>query len=120
MLRQATRVLIAFLVALGLAMPAGAIAMPMPGTTMSMGTAKAIDRPCQHCPQPHQPGSASPDKMPTCQALACISASAVLPSPMLLPGRMLLGTAYVSAVPARLAGAAPAPDPFPPRPIVLL
>jgi hypothetical protein len=120
MLRRAIRVLIAFLVALGLAMPAGVSAMPMPGTMMSMGMAKAVDQACQHCPQPHHPGSTSPDKMPACQALACISASAVLPSPMLLPGRMLLGTAYVSTVPARLAGAEPAPDPFPPRSIVLL
>ena len=113
MLRRASRVLIAFLVALGLTMPAGARAMPMPATMVGM-MAMTVDQPCQHCPQP------VPDKMSACQALACMSVPAVLPSPVLLPGRVLLGAAYATPLAARLAGAEPAPDPFPPRPIVLL
>lgn len=116
MLRRATRVLIAFIVALGLAVPASARAMPMPGDMMG----QAVDQPCQHCPQSSQSGSTTPGKMPACQPLGCISAPAVLPSPVLLPGRVLVGAAYVSPEAIRLAGAERAPDPFPPRPIVLL
>jgi hypothetical protein len=117
MLRRAFRVLIAFIVTLGLAMPGIGRAMSMSGTTMSMGMAKTFDQPCQHCPRPNSPIS---DKAPACQALSCVGVPAMLPGPMLLPSRVLLGTAYVSAAPAPLAGAEQAPDPFPPRPIVLL
>jgi hypothetical protein len=116
MLERATRVLIAFIVAFAVALSAGVRATPMPGDMMG----NAVDQPCQHCPQPHQPGSTTPGKMPACQALACISAIAVLPSPVLVPGRAFLRAAYVSPALARLAGAEPAPDPFPPRPVVLL
>lgn len=117
MLRRATRALIAFLVALGLTMPAGVRAMPMSGDMMG----HAFDQPCQDCPQHHQNGgSTTLDKMLGCQALACVSASAVLPSSVLLPARALFGTAYVSPEATPLAGAEPVPNPFPPRPIVLL
>jgi hypothetical protein len=119
MLRRAIRVLIAFIVALGLAMPVGVRAMPMAGAMTGMAKA-AAGQLCQYCPQPHQTGNTSPDRMPGCQALACISAPAVLPSPALLPARAFLGTTYANPLIAHLAGAEPAPDPFPPRPVVLL
>jgi hypothetical protein len=117
MLRRVTRTLVAILVALGLTMPAVAHAMPMPAAVMGM--VPAVDQPCQHCPQPHQTGSTAPDKMQACQVLACINAPAILPGPMLLPGRVLLGVPYGSPVATRLIGAASAPDPFPPRPVIL-
>jgi hypothetical protein len=116
MLKRVTRVLIAFIVALGVAMPVGAGAMSMPGDMV----ATVADQPCQRCPQLHQTGSTTSDKMPGCQALACINAPAVLPSPVLLPGRILLEAPYVSPVAVHVAGTEPAPDPFPPRPVVLL
>jgi hypothetical protein len=112
MLRRGTRILVALLVALGLAVPAGVRAMPMPGSMAAM----AADQPCQHCPRPNQ---TTPDKMPGYPAPACISAPAVLPSPVLLLRRILLQPAYVRPVAAHLAGAEPAPDTFPPRPLVL-
>ena len=117
MLKRTARVLIGFIVALGLTIPASVRAMPMPGATMDMAQATKV--PCQECPQPHQTNT-TPDKMPTCQTFGCISAAAVLPSPVLLAGRVLLGTAYISPEATRFAGAEPDPDPFPPRPIVLL
>lgn len=107
--------LIAFLVALGLTMPAGVRAMPMPATMIGM--AMTVDQPCQRCPQP---GSTTPGKVPACQAMACISVPAVLPSPVLLPARVLFGPTYASPLTAGMAGAEPTPDPFPPRPIILL
>jgi hypothetical protein len=116
MLRRATRVLIAFLVALAVTMPAGARAMPMP----AMSDGVAADQPCQKCPQPDQTGNTTPDKMPACQAFVCASALATLPAPALVPGRIQFRIAYALARPARWADTAPAPDPFPPRPIVLL
>lgn len=120
MLRRSIRVLLVFVIAVGLTMPAGVRAMPMLGGTMSMRTVQVVDRPCHHCPQSQQPGSTSSDKMPACQAFACVSAPAVLPAPMPLPRRASRGSAYMSVATARLAGAEPAPDPFPPRSIVLL
>lgn len=117
MLRRVTHVLIAFVVALAMTMPAGVSAMPMPAGTMG----KAVDQPCQKCPQPHPGGSTNPDKMSACQALGCISTPAVLPSPILTLGRvLLLRAAHVRPPAVRWSGADPAPDPFPPRPFVLL
>ena len=120
--RSGTRVLIALIVAFAVALPAGARVMPMVGTGMPMYMGmmeKAADQSCQNCPE-HQPGSITPDKMPGCPALACIAAPAVVPSPTPLPGRISFRTEYTWPVTALLAGADPAPDPFPPRPIVLL
>jgi hypothetical protein len=117
-----TRVLIALIVAFSVAMPAGARVMPMVGTGMPMSTGmmeKTTDQPCQNCPD-HQSGSTTPDKMPGCPALACIAAPAVVPRPTLLPGRVSYRTEYAWPVIALLAGADPVPDPFPPRPVVLL
>ncbi|EFI53099.1 putative lipoprotein [Afipia sp. 1NLS2] len=114
--------LIALIVAFAVAVPAGARVMPLVGSGMptSMGMMeKVADQPCQNCPE-HQSGSTAPDKMPGCPALACIAAPAVVPSPARLPGRISYRTEYTWPVTALLAGADPAPDPFPPRPIVLL
>jgi hypothetical protein len=118
MLKSAMRVLVAFIVVFAMAVPAGARAMPMSGDINMMGN--AVDQPCQNCPQPDQPGGMTPDKMPACLALACINVPAMLPSPVLAPVRIALRAEYVWPTATRLAGADPAPDPFPPRPIVLL
>jgi hypothetical protein len=115
MLRRATRVLIAFVVALAVTMRIGVRAMPM--TTAPDGT--ATEQPCQNCPQPDQTGNMNPDKMPACQALTCISVLAVLPTPTLVHGHILFRVVYLQISPARWAEAVPAPDPFPPRPIAL-
>jgi hypothetical protein len=120
--RSVAQVLIALIVAFAVAMPAGARVMPMIGAGMSMSMGmmeKAADQPCQNCPD-HQSGSTTPDKMPGCPALACIATPAVIASPTLLPERVSYRTEYAWSVTALLTGADPAPDPFPPRPVVLL
>lgn len=106
--------LIALILALAATMPAGARVMPMPADATGM----AVHHGCQTCPR--DPTGSKLGKMSACQILACASAVAVLPAPALLPERILLGTAYLVAFPARWAGAPPRPDPFPPRPIVLI
>lgn len=117
MLRRLTRVLIALLVALAATMPIGARAMPMPMPPAAGGV--DAGQPCQNCPQPHQPGSMDPGKMPACQVLACTGALATLPVPALMHERVQFKVAYGQPTPARWDGAAPAPDPFPPRPVAL-
>jgi hypothetical protein len=122
MLSSVTRVLIALIVAFAVAMPAGARVMPMVGNGMPMSMSmmeKAADQPCRNCPD-NQSGSTTPDKVPGCPALACIAAPAVIASPTLLPERVSYRTEYAWPVTAFRAGADPAPDPFPPRPVVLL
>lgn len=122
MLRPVTRVLIALIVAFAVAVPAGARVMPMVGNEMPMSMSmmeKTADQPCQNCPE-HQSGSTIPDKMPGCPALACIAAPAVIATPALLPERVSYRTEYAWPVMAFLVGADPAPDPFPPRTVVLL
>lgn len=117
-----TRVLIALIVAFAVTMPAGARVMPMAGSGMPMATGmmeKATDQPCQNCPD-HQSGNTAPDKMLGCPILACIAAPAVIASPALFPERISYRTEYAWPVMAFLAGADPAPDPFPPRPVVIL
>jgi hypothetical protein len=111
------RALLALIFALAVAIPVSVRAMPisMSGDHMS---GMAGD-PCQNCPL-QQHGNAAPDKMPVCPVLACVTASAVLPVTAQLPSRVVLRADYVWPPTARLAGADPAPDPFPPRPIVLV
>ena len=118
MAKSVVRALLVLIVALAVAMPVGVRAMPMAMSGDHMA-GMAGDQPCQSCPDQHQSGSTAPDKMPTCPVLACISAPAVLPMPALLPGRVALRADYIWSPAARLAGADLAPDPFPPRPIVL-
>lgn len=118
MAKSIARVLLVFIVALAVAVPVSVRAMPMAMSGDHMA-GMAGDQPCQNCPDQHQSGSSAPDKMTVCPALACISAAAVLPIPAALPGRIALRADYIWPPTARLAGADPAPDPFPPRPIVL-
>lgn len=118
MAKSVGRVLLALIIALAVAMPVSVRAMPM---AMSGGdmAGMASDQPCQNCPDHQQQGNTAPDKMPACPALACITAPAVLPVPTLLPGRIAVRADHVWPRAVRLAGADPAPDPFPPRPIVI-
>lgn len=106
-------VLLAVVVILATTLPTGARAMPM---AMGM-TGTAIHKDCPNCPD-HPRTGANTDKMPACQV--CVGMTATLPSSTLLPVRVFLPAAYLSAPPQRLTGALPAPDPFPPRPTVLV
>lgn len=118
MAKSVVRMIFAFIVALAVAMPASARAMPM----VMLGdhiAGMAGDQPCRNCSGSRQSGTTAPDKMPVCPVFACITAPAVLPAPAQLPGPIALRANYVRLPDARLAGADPAPDPFPPRPIVL-
>jgi hypothetical protein len=119
MARSVIRMLIVLIVALATAMPAGALVMPAAGTATHMA-GMAADQPCQNCPQPDQPGGTSPDKMPGCPALACMTAPAVLPSPTLLPGHVVFPAEYAWPATALLTGTEPVLDPFPPRPALFL
>jgi hypothetical protein len=115
MLRRLTQVLIALIVALAATMPASVRAMPMPAGMTGMD----VQTDCPSCPD--TPAGTNPDKMPTCPILACVGAVATLPSPALLPERVLPHAAsYLLAPPVRWTGAPIAPDPFPPRPFVLV
>lgn len=115
MLGRCAHVLVALVVALAVMLPVGGRAMSMPA---GMAGA-ALQRHCVSCPGHSRTGGA-PDMAPACQFPACAGALAALPGPTLLPGRILLQSAYLAAPPIRLTGAAPAPDPFPPRPISLV
>ncbi|HYM41712.1 MAG TPA: hypothetical protein VET46_02995 [Steroidobacteraceae bacterium] len=117
MAQSVARMLLALIVALAVAMPVSVRAMPMTMSGSNMA-GMAGDQPCQNCPE-QQHGNTAPDKMPGCPALACITAPAVLPIPALLQERIAVRADHVWPPDARLAGADPAPDPFPPRPIVL-
>jgi hypothetical protein len=116
MLRRVMHMLIAVIIALAATMPVGARAMPMPPAVNGM----AARQPCPSCPQHPPSGDTNPDKMPACQILACAGPLAMLPAPVLVHEQAFLQVAYVKAPPARRTDAGPAPDPFPPRPIVLL
>jgi hypothetical protein len=116
MLRRVTRVLIALVIALAATMPVGVHAVPMPSALNGM----AADQPCPSCPQHPRTGDTNPDKMPACQILACAGPLATLPSPVLVHEQAFFRVAYATAPPARRTEAGPAPDPFPPKPIVLL
>jgi hypothetical protein len=116
MLRRVTHVLIALIIAVAATMPVGVRAMPM----MPSGNGMAAAQPCPSCPQHSRSGHMNPDKMPACQSLACASSLAALPTPVLLPRQAVFGVAYLKTSPVRWTDARPAPEPFPPRPIVLL
>ena len=115
MLRWLAPAVLAVVFMLVAALPRGADALPMPAS-MS-GT--VIQPHCPSCPPPAHPG-ANPEKMPACQVLVCAGAVAVLPTASLLPGRVLLGIVHPQLLARRWTGARPAPDPFPPRTIVLV
>jgi hypothetical protein len=118
MAKSVARMFLALIVAFAVAMPVSVRAIPMPtsgGNMAGMGS----EQPCQKCPAQYRTGSTAPGKMLACHAVICIATPAVLPLPTQLPGRVALRADYVRPLTARLAGADPAPDPFPPRPIVL-
>ena len=117
MAKSVARMLLALVVALSVAMPMSVRAMAMAMSTDNMAGI-AGDQPCQKCPQ-QQDGNTAPDKMPGCPALACITAPAVLPMPALLQEHIATRADHIWPPAARLAGADPAPDPFPPRPVVI-
>lgn len=115
MSRWLTHALLAVIFALAATLPIGVRAMPMPAGVAGM----AVQQHCPSCPHPARTGT-NRDKMPACQVLACAGAVATLPSPALLPGRVLLRSAYLAAPPVQWTAAARAPDPFPPRSIALV
>jgi hypothetical protein len=115
MFRRVMSVLIALVVILAAA-PSGARAMPVASTSGGM----AMDQPCQNCPPADQTGDTTPDKMPpVCQALACAGVLAMLPERVWVSERVPFRVVYAPVPSARWVDAAPVPDPFPPRPIVL-
>ena len=116
MLRRVVHALIALVITLAATMPAGAHAMPMAMAINGMGT----DQPCPSCPEHPQSGHMNPDKMPACQVLACAGPLAMLQGPAPVHEQAFSRIAYQKAPPALWTDARPAPDPFPPRPIVLL
>jgi hypothetical protein len=116
MLRRVTHVLIALIIAMAATMPAGVRAMPMPSAANGM----AADQLCPSCPQHPQSGHMNPNKMPACQVLVCAGSLAMLPGSVSVHEQAFLRLAYEKMPPARWTDAGPAPDPFPPRLIVLL
>jgi hypothetical protein len=111
---QVLRVLLAIVVALAASMPVGSRAMPMP----SAGNGMASNQPCSNCPR--QPGHMKPAGMPACEVLVCAGPPAVLPAPVFAREPAFSQVVFASAPPAHWTEARPAPDPFPPRSIVLL
>ena len=109
------RMVIALVVALAMTMPVGVRAMPMPADMIGA----TLEQPCPNCPQPDQTGGTTPDKMPACPVFACGAAAVLLPATAIAPGRVLYRVTFLGAPPARWTEAAPAPEPFPPKPIVL-
>jgi hypothetical protein len=116
MAQSVARMLLVLIVAFAVTMPVSVRAMPMAMSADNMA-GMAGDQPCQKCPQEH--GNTAPDKMPGCSTLACMSAPAVLPMPALLQERVAVRVDHVWSPDSQLGGADPAPDPFPPKPIVL-
>ena len=89
---------------------------------MSMQTgpmATGAGEPCQQCPDQPVP-SPMAGKVALCPMLACVGPLLVLPTVNAIGTRITYRITYPAPVRARFAGATPAPDPFPPRPIVLL
>jgi hypothetical protein len=116
MFSRVTRVLIAVIIAIAATIPIGVHAMPMPSAMNGM----AADQPCPSCPQHPLTGDTNPGRMPVCQILACAGPLAMLPTSVLAHGQVFFLVAYATAPPARWTDGGPAPEPFPPKPIVLL
>jgi hypothetical protein len=111
--RQLLLALTAVAFVLATVLPVSVIAMPMPNGAMTDGTGK----PCGDCP----------DKMPLkdagkmgCGALTCTGVVVALPTRHLLFLPAFAGVAYPQDPLLSRPGATPPPDPFPPRPTVLL
>jgi len=95
-------------------LPASVIAMPMPNDAMTGGAVK----PCADCP--NKPPLKDHGAKMGCGALACAGVVVALPArqPPFLLSFAAIG--YSQGPLLRRPGAPPAPDPFPPRPTVLL
>jgi hypothetical protein len=115
MLGQALRVLMAVVVALATTLPVSVQAMPMRPAVSGM----ASDQPCSSCPQHRQTGHINPLQMPPCQILACAGPLAMLLAPAWVHEPAFLRVAYGAALLTCRPDTGPAPDPFPPKPIVL-
>jgi hypothetical protein len=115
MLRRLTGVLVAVIIAIAATMPGGARAMTMQGGPMQAGASQ----PCQQCPDDPMPAPMS-SKMALCQMVVCAGPFLVQPTVISTDHPVAHRIAYPARRPARLAGATPVPDPFPPRPVVLL
>lgn len=123
MLKSAVRLLITLFVVFAVAIPASARFMPISAAaTPVVGsmTGMAAGQPCPACPRPDQPGSSIPYKMLLCPAMACVAAPTLPTSPTLLSRRVVFRMDYGWPAPAHLAGINLAPEPFPPKSILLL
>jgi hypothetical protein len=115
LLRRLTLVLTAVAFVLATALPGSAGAMRMAGTGM---TPVGTDMPCSDCPD-KAPADHGATKM-TCGALACAGVAIGLPARP-APYLPAFGkVAYPLSGPAARLGTAPAPDPLPPRPTLLV
>ena len=108
-------VLTAAALVLATALPSSVSAMQMRAGTAMMG---GMENPCSDCPD-KAPASNDPGKM-ACGALACTGIAIALPARQ-APYLLAFGKLVYSPSPVLEAvGTSPAPDPFPPRPTVLV
>lgn len=113
--KRLARVLTAIAFVLATILPASAAVMSMRD---GAGMAGGMGQPCSDCPD-KAPTSKDNTKM-GCSALACFGVVMALQTrqALYLPAEMAAD--YPPAVLANLFGAAPAPDPFPPRSTILI
>lgn len=90
-------------------------ATSLPAAVAASGMAPATS--CSHCP-PQAPAKSDCGKM-ACGALACAGVAIGLPAPSAGCSAMLAERSYGAVGHRILVGAAPAPDPYPPRPAAL-
>ncbi len=114
LLKRLMLVLAAGAFVIAAASPNVGLAMPMAhGAAM----ASSIERPSADCPDKTLAHN-DVAKM-ACGALACCGVAIVLPAPQSPYRPAFHAFAYAPRVMLETVGAAPAPDPFPPRPTVL-
>lgn len=115
-LRRLLLVLTVFAFVLATALPGAAQAMSMPGGATMAGSS---GQPCDDCPT-KAPASDSGTRMMPCGALACSGLVVALPAPAAphLPAAGVVE--YAVGVPVPPRGRALPPDPFPPRPALLV
>lgn len=95
---------VAFVLATALPSNVSALAMPM-------------EKPCSGCAS-KAPAGNDVGTM-ACGALACAGIAVGLPARPMLHHPALTKLAYTPAADLKIVSAAPAPDPFPPRPVIL-
>jgi hypothetical protein len=116
--RRLLLVLTALAFVLATALPGTASAMPMtPGGSVMAGDFG--HQPCGDCPT-KVPASDSGTKMMPCSALACSGAVVGLPAPTVLGEPIAVALEYTARVPTSHRGRTLPPDPFPPRPSLLV